>query len=143
MVEGEPAPLFPGATIALIEPFDPPLTSNEHTIGGAEDESTAFRATIAGLPAEVDELIYYVDHDGGFSIVAQEGDTPPGYASDFAFEVVDTTGAGDLLHGAYMHYRFGEQRSELDALRSAAELASRSCSHLGIRCSTGGRRHTC
>ena len=50
-------------------------------------------------------------------------------------EVVDTTGAGDLLHGAYMHYRHGEQRSVPESLRSAAELASRSCSHLGIRSS--------
>ena len=48
-------------------------------------------------------------------------------------DVVDTTGAGDLLHGAYMHFRYSEQRSELDSLRAAAELASRSCSHLGVR----------
>jgi sugar/nucleoside kinase (ribokinase family) len=48
-------------------------------------------------------------------------------------EVVDTTGAGDLLHGAYMHFRHGEQLSALDSLGTAAELASRSCAHLGVR----------
>lgn len=48
-------------------------------------------------------------------------------------EVVDTTGAGDLLHGAYMHIRYGERRSALESLHSAAQLASRSCSHLGVR----------
>ncbi len=47
--------------------------------------------------------------------------------------VVETTGAGDLLHGAYMHFRYVERRSALDSLRSAAELASRSCTHLGVR----------
>lgn len=49
-------------------------------------------------------------------------------------EVVDTTGAGDLLHGAYMHFRYGEGRSAPQSLRAAAKLASRSCSHLGVRC---------
>ncbi len=66
-------------------------------------------------------------------IVAADGDTARVAVPQV--EVVDTTGAGDLLHGAYMHFRYTERRSALDSLRSAAELASHSCTHLGIRSS--------
>ncbi|MDJ0925138.1 MAG: PfkB family carbohydrate kinase [Acidimicrobiia bacterium] len=48
-------------------------------------------------------------------------------------EVVDTTGAGDVFHGAYMHYHFVAGLSSRDALTAAASAASTSCSHLGVR----------
>jgi sugar/nucleoside kinase (ribokinase family) len=52
-------------------------------------------------------------------------------------EVVDTTGAGDLLHGAYTHFRYDEGIGAQKSLDLAANLASRSCAHLGIRSSAG------
>ncbi len=48
-------------------------------------------------------------------------------------DVVDTTGAGDVLHGAYLHYRYGERREPIEALRMAAIAASASCRALGAR----------
>lgn len=47
--------------------------------------------------------------------------------------VVDTTGAGDVLHGAYLHYRYGERRAPVNALELAAINASNSCAAFGAR----------
>lgn len=52
-------------------------------------------------------------------------------------EVVDTTGAGDVLHGAYLHCRYAEKRGAVAALSEAAIVASRSCRTFGAR-SIGG-----
>lgn len=46
--------------------------------------------------------------------------------------VVDTLGAGDILHGAFCHYHVAGQPFP-QALRSAAAIATRSCAHLGTR----------
>jgi sugar/nucleoside kinase (ribokinase family) len=46
-------------------------------------------------------------------------------------KVVDTLGAGDILHGAFCH--FYPQFSFPDALEKAAAIASRSCQFLGTR----------
>jgi len=59
-------------------------------------------------------------------------------------EVVDTTGAGDVLHGAYLWYRYGAGLNGSEALEAAAAVASRSCERLGARVgsaasSPGGR----
>ena len=48
-------------------------------------------------------------------------------------EVLDTTGAGDVLHGAYLHYRFGRGLDQIDALERSAAVASASCRALGAR----------
>lgn len=47
--------------------------------------------------------------------------------------VVDTMGAGDVFHGAYMYHRYVAARDVLGSLRLAAETASESCTHLGVR----------
>lgn len=46
---------------------------------------------------------------------------------------VDTLGAGDVLHGAFMHFAFQRGLEDLDALERAAAVASRSCQHFGTR----------
>ncbi len=48
-------------------------------------------------------------------------------------DVVDTTGAGDVLHGAYLHFRYGEGRGAAEALHRAAVIASASCRARGAR----------
>lgn len=48
-------------------------------------------------------------------------------------ETVDTLGAGDVLHGAYVHYRYSEGLDERVALGRAALLASDSCRKRGLR----------
>jgi sugar/nucleoside kinase (ribokinase family) len=47
-------------------------------------------------------------------------------------EVVDTTGAGDILHGAYCYYA-SQGRAFVDALTEAARIASESCRYAGTR----------
>jgi sugar/nucleoside kinase (ribokinase family) len=46
---------------------------------------------------------------------------------------VDTMGAGDVLHGAYMYERYRTGLPATTALREAAALASQSCEHAGAR----------
>jgi sugar/nucleoside kinase (ribokinase family) len=48
-------------------------------------------------------------------------------------DVVDTTGAGDVLHGSYLYYRYVEGQTAGKALRLAAEVASESCRYPGAR----------
>ena len=69
---------------------------------------------------------------GGRSVLMADGD---GYTELQVptVEVMDTLGAGDVLHGAYLHYRFGEGLGEPGALVSAIDVASRSCQVRGIR----------
>ncbi len=45
--------------------------------------------------------------------------------------VIDTLGAGDILHGAFCHYRLSQ--SFLEALANAAEVATHSCRYFGPR----------
>lgn len=47
-------------------------------------------------------------------------------------EAADTTGAGDVLHGAFCYY-FAQTGHFEQALRRAAEIATQSCLNLGIR----------
>lgn len=47
-------------------------------------------------------------------------------------EVVDTMGAGDILHGAYCHLA-SRERGFVDALTEAAKIASESCRYAGAR----------
>jgi len=46
--------------------------------------------------------------------------------------VVDTLGAGDVLHGAYCFYRFYKKHSFVDSLKLAVEYASESVTHKRI-----------
>jgi sugar/nucleoside kinase (ribokinase family) len=46
---------------------------------------------------------------------------------------VDTLGAGDVLHGAFMHLAFHQGLDDLAALERAAAVASYSCEHFGTR----------
>jgi len=48
-----------------------------------------------------------------------------------AVSVVDTLGAGDFLHGAFCHFCL--RQGFVDALASAAEVASQSCCAFGTR----------
>jgi sugar/nucleoside kinase (ribokinase family) len=47
-------------------------------------------------------------------------------------DVVDTMGAGDILHGAYCHFASME-RDFIDSLTQAARIASESCRYAGTR----------
>ena len=47
-------------------------------------------------------------------------------------KAVDTLGAGDIFHGAFCHYIL-QEKSFIDALESAAKVASHSCQFFGTR----------
>ncbi len=75
-----------------------------------------------------------------FAAVSRGGDSIVWGARDAAGEltvprvaVVDTLGAGDVLHGAFMHFAYQEQLDHLGAMERAAAVAARSCEHLGAR----------
>jgi sugar/nucleoside kinase (ribokinase family) len=75
-----------------------------------------------------------VASDGGLAEVAVE-----------RVEPVDTLGAGDVLHGAYLYHRYTSGLSRLDALARSAALATESCRHPGARravLEAAGRRAT-
>jgi sugar/nucleoside kinase (ribokinase family) len=46
---------------------------------------------------------------------------------------VDTLGAGDVLHGAFLHFAFERDLDDLTALEYAAVVAAGSCEHFGTR----------
>jgi sugar/nucleoside kinase (ribokinase family) len=48
-------------------------------------------------------------------------------------DAVDTCGAGDIFHGAFCYVFAGGQRSFVECLDSAAQIASISCTYLGTR----------
>jgi sugar/nucleoside kinase (ribokinase family) len=50
-------------------------------------------------------------------------------------EVIDTLGAGDVLHGAFCHVAAGSAGTGwfLPAIEAAVDVASRSCAHRGTR----------
>ncbi len=48
-------------------------------------------------------------------------------------DAIDTMGAGDVLHGAYVHYRYGQRLDGRTALHRAARVASHSCQFRGAR----------
>jgi sugar/nucleoside kinase (ribokinase family) len=92
--------------------------------------------------APVVEAVVALRDEYGLSLVAASRGAAPIVVSDESgvaeievprVDVVDTTGAGDVLHGAYLHYRYTEGRSPRDAMTEAARIASASCRVLGAR----------
>jgi len=98
------------------------------------------RFAVSGRSADPDATIGWFAEKGVAHIAITRG-AKPILASDrgrrFEIEIakidaVDTTGAGDVLHGAFCYHfaRTGEFES---SLRLAAEIATRSCRDAGIR----------
>jgi len=81
---------------------------------------------------------------GAADVVGVDGDRK-GRIPVPAGETVDTLGAGDVLHGAYVWFRYGDGASHGRALADACAVASASCGHRGARKgvrSFGRRPHT-
>ncbi len=87
-----------------------------------------------------DEVIQYLKNSGVTNIALTSGPAP----IEFLFgqssgsirvpevDVVDTMGAGDILHGAYCHFA-AMGRDFVDSLTQAARIASESCRFSGTR----------
>jgi sugar/nucleoside kinase (ribokinase family) len=113
--------LLPLATdVILCEAFRPPSISAATDEELVEAIAAEWEPHVCAITRGANDIITVIDGMAGRIAVPQ-------------VEVIDTTGAGDVLHGAYTHFRYGEQLSALDSLSTAADLASRSCTHLGVR----------
>jgi sugar/nucleoside kinase (ribokinase family) len=115
------AELLPLATdIIMCETFRPPgiddLEAEEAVVAIYERWQPALCAVTRGA----DDVIA-IDGDGRRTVTVPQ------------VEVVDTMGAGDVFHGAYMYYRYGEGMEAKPALAAAAQVASQSCTHSGVR----------
>ncbi|MFI5779998.1 PfkB family carbohydrate kinase [Nocardia sp. NPDC051570] len=110
------AELLPLTDIAICSAaFAPPGVEPEDLFDHLRGLGVGYAAiTHGGKP------IRYVTPDGRGEIEVAE--TP----------VIDTLGAGDVLHGAFCHY-YAAGQAFPDALRHAAEVASASCGYLGTR----------
>ncbi len=91
-LEGDPAPGIAGATIDFIGLQNFSFFPSTHTIGGADDGATAVRIVISGqgVTPENNEVLYHVDANNNFAIVAREGDHAPGYPQGVTFSIVET-----------------------------------------------------
>ena len=87
-----------------------------------------------------DEVIQHLQTHGVKRIAITHGADPIRFLSGTSsgmiavpqVDVVDTTGAGDILHGAFCYYSVAGH-SFVDSLRAAAKVASESCRYAGTR----------
>jgi len=86
------------------------------------------------------EVIQFLKNSGIANIAITNGSAPieflcgqsSGSIRVPAVDVVDTMGAGDILHGAYCHFA-SLGRDFVDSLTQAARIASESCRYAGTR----------
>ena len=89
---------------------------------------------------EPEQTIRYLQERGVREVAVTDGAGPirfacegiSGWISTPEVEVVDTTGAGDILHGAFCYYAASGLNFR-DALEQAAKIASESCRYRGTR----------
>ena len=87
-----------------------------------------------------DEVLQFLINCGVTNIAITSGSAPIEFlCGQFAgnvpvpqVDVVDTMGAGDILHGAYCHFT-SKGMGFVDALTEAAKIASESCRYAGTR----------
>jgi sugar/nucleoside kinase (ribokinase family) len=104
------------------------------------------RFSVPGKPSDPEATIKWFAEKGAAHIAVTRGSKPIlAWDRGRRFEVeiakidaADTTGAGDVLHGAFC-YHFSQSGDFEHALRLAAEIATRSCEALGIRGWLGNR----
>ena len=98
------------------------------------------RFTVPGRSSDPDTTIGWFADKGAAHIAVTRGPKPIlAWDRGRRFEIpitkidaVDTTGAGDVLHGAFCHH-FARCSDFEPALRFAAAIATRSCRQIGIR----------
>lgn len=108
------------AEVIMCESFRPPnivASSGEALVGGVVE---AWQPAVCAMSRGAKDLLVAVEGALHNMAVPQ-------------VDVVDTTGAGDVLHGAYVYFRYVEQMDPIEALRRSAAMASESCSHLAVR----------
>ncbi len=94
-------------------------------------EGTEAEAAVGSIRADYDLELCAISRGPDPVLVATAGGSTEIPVPEV--EVLDTTGAGDVLHGAYLHYRYAAAFDVMTALSAAVEKASHSCSVLGAR----------
>ncbi len=91
LVSEDPAPLIENADLLFLGINTPPGGDFPHTIGGADDGATAIRAIILGddTDGENNEVMYHIDADNNFTIIAREGDQAPEYPDGVTLNVAN------------------------------------------------------
>jgi sugar/nucleoside kinase (ribokinase family) len=113
--------LIPLATeVIACATFRPPEFADVGPEEAVAAISERWRPELCAMTRGGDSIL--VASDGGTAEVAVRRIAP-----------VDTLGAGDVLHGAYVYYRYTVGLAAVAALRRAAELATESCRSLGAR----------
>jgi sugar/nucleoside kinase (ribokinase family) len=115
------ADLLPLASVAILaEQFqlpDYPAASPEVIVAVLRDE---FRVQFAAVSRGGDPIVWASQAAGGRLAVPR-------------VTAVDTLGAGDVLHGALMHYAYQQHLDLGAALEQAAGVAASSCEFFGAR----------
>ena len=115
------AKLLPVATdVIMTSTFRPPDLAGWPDIAALEEINTRYRPALCAM-SRGPEAILVAGESGIDSVPVPK------------VAVVDTTAAGDVLHGAYLHYRYGEGLAAAEALRLAGVVASNSCAARGAR----------
>lgn len=113
--------LLPVATVAILsEEFrlpDRPDASAEEVVAATLD---AYPIQLVAVSRGGDPIVWKGRRGAGRVTV------PP-------VPVVDTLGAGDVLHGAFLHFAYRERLDLVEALKRAAAVAAGSCAHYGVR----------
>ena len=113
--------LLPLASVAIVsQQFgfpDRPAATPEEIIARLIDE---YQVRFAAMSRGGDSVVWATRADSGRLAVPQVA-------------AVDTLGAGDVLHGAFMHFAFHRGLDDVAALDRAVEVAARSCEHFGTR----------
>jgi sugar/nucleoside kinase (ribokinase family) len=109
--------LLPNITVALCsEDFYPPgINKNELVLNFLKKSGIPFGAISRGQQS----VLYFDKYETGEIPV-------------LSTRVIDTLGAGDVLHGAFCYF-FLKYKNFRKALKKAAEIASRSCEYFGAR----------
>ena len=115
------ADLLPLASVAIVsQQFELPgqvAATSEETLAGLIDE---YRVRFAAVSRGGDPITWATKLDSGQLAVPR-------------IAALDTLGAGDVLHGAFMYFAFHERLDDVAALHTAADVATRSCEYFGTR----------
>lgn len=113
--------LLPLASVAIVsEQFELPGSTAGTPEGITADMVDRYALDMAAVSRGGEPIVWATPIDRGELAVP-------------SVEALDTLGAGDVLHGAFMHFAYGRNLDHLAALESAAVVASESCRYFGTR----------
>jgi len=111
--------------------FETVLQQADYVIGSANFHPPGCATSEAAIAYLAELGVPFIAMTNGGAPIVYHTATEAGQISVPVTKVVDTLGAGDILHGAFCYFIL--QHSFVDSLEYAAELAARSCESFGTR----------